>query len=89
MQNSWDVFSELIYDDLEPGADLQEAAFSFDLHNEDGPHFPMRVRWNARFQEFSPLQGRSEGGVDDADIDLAFGPFVQEVIDALPGLNHA
>jgi cellulose biosynthesis protein BcsQ len=88
VQNAWDVFSELIYDALEPDAETPADAFSFDLHNEDGPHFPMRVRWNARFQEFDPLQGRSAGGVDDTDIDLAFGPFVQEVIKALPGLTN-
>ena len=88
VEHAWDAFSELIYDALEPGATAPEEAFSFDLHNEDGPHFPMRVRWNARFQEFDPLQGRSAGGVDDADIDLAFGPFVQAVMDALPGLTH-
>ncbi len=88
VQNAWDVFSELIYDALEPDAETPADAFSFDLHNEDGPHFPMRVRWNARFQEFDPLQGRSAGGVDDTDIDLAFGPFVQEVINALPGLTN-
>lgn len=88
VQNAWNVFSELIYDDLEPSADAPEELFSFDLRNEDGPHFPMRVRWNARFQEFDPMRGRSEGGMDDTDIDLAFGPFVQEVIDALPGLTH-
>ena len=88
VQNAWDVFSELIYDALEPDAETPADAFSFDLHNEDGPHFPMRVRWNARFQEFDPLQGRSAGGVNDTDIDLAFGPFVQEVINALPGLTN-
>lgn len=88
VQNAWDVFRDLIYDELEPDADTPEDAFSFDLHNEDGPHFPMRVRWNARFQEFDPLLGRSAGGVDDTDIDLAFGPFIQEVIQALPDLNH-
>ncbi len=88
VQNAWDVFSELIYDALEPDAEMPADAFSFDLHNEDGPHFPMRVRWNARFQEFDPLQGRSAGGVDDTDIDLAFGSFVQEVINALPGLTN-
>ena len=88
VQNAWDIFSELIYDALEPDAEMPANAFSFDLHNEDGPHFPMRVRWNARFQEFDPLQGRSAGGVDDTDIDLAFGPFVQEVINSLPGLTN-
>ena len=83
-----DLFHELVYDQLEPGTDAPEDAFTFDLHSEDAPHFPMRVRWNARFQEFDPLLGRSAGGVDDTDIDLAFGPFVQEVIDALPELAN-
>lgn len=88
VQNAWDIFSELIYDALEPDAETPADAFSFDLHNEDGPHFPMRVRWNARFQEFDPRKSRSAGGVDDTDIDLAFGPFIQEVINALPGLKN-
>lgn len=88
VQNAWDVFHELVYDQLEPGVEAPVDAFTFDLHSEDAPHFPMRVRWNARFQEFNPLLGRSAGGVDDTDIDLAFGPFVQEVIDALPELTN-
>lgn len=88
VQSSWDLFHELVYDQLEPGIDELADVFTFDLHSEDAPHFPMRVRWNARFQEFDPLQGRSSGGVDDTDIDLAFGPFVQEVIDALPELTN-
>ena len=88
VQNAWDLFRELVYDQLEPGSDAPDDAFTFDLHNADGPHFPMRVRWNARFQEFDPLLGHSDGGVDDGDIDLAFGPFVNEVIDALPGLKN-
>jgi cellulose biosynthesis protein BcsQ len=88
VQNAWEVFHELVYDQLEPGVEAPADAFTFDLHSEDAPHFPMRVRWNARFQEFDPLLGRNAGGVDDTDIDLAFGPFVQEVIDALPELSH-
>ncbi|MCM8596140.1 KGGVGR-motif variant AAA ATPase [Accumulibacter sp.] len=88
VQNAWDVFHELVYDQLEPGVEAPVDAFTFDLHSEDAPHFPMRVRWNARFQEFNPLLSRSAGGVDDTDIDLAFGPFVQEVIDALPELTN-
>ncbi len=88
VQNAWDVFQELVYDQLEPGVEAPVDAFTFDLHSEDAPHFPMRVRWNARFQEFNPLLSRSAGGVDDTDINLAFGPFVQEVIDALPGLAN-
>jgi hypothetical protein len=88
VQNAYTLFSEHVYDNLEPGVEAQDNSFTFDLHNEDAPHFPMRVRWSARFQEFDPLLGRSAGGVDDTDVDLAFGPFVQEVIEALPGLTH-
>ncbi len=88
VQSAWNVFQELVYDQLDPGVEAPDDAFTFDLHNEDAPHFPMRVRWNARFQEFDPLQGRSAGGVDDTDIDLAFGPFAQEVIDTLPELEN-
>jgi len=88
VQNAWELFRDLVYDQLEPGTDAPEDAFTFDLHSEDAPHFPMRVRWNVRFQEFDPLLSRSAGGVDDTDIDLAFGPFVQEVIAALPELTN-
>lgn len=88
VQNAWALFSELVYDQLEPGAEVSEDAFSFDLHNEEAPHFPLRVRWNARFQEFDPLLGRSTGGVDAIDIDLAFGPFVQDVVAMLPEPTH-
>lgn len=89
LQASYDLFAEHVYDEIPPGADADAEVFSFDLHSEDAPHFPMRVRWNARFQEFDPLVGRSAGGVDDTDIDLAFGPFVDAVVSALPELTHA
>lgn len=89
LERAYELFSEHLYDQIDPGDAALNDAFTFDLHNQDAPHFPMRIRWNARFQEFNPLQGRDAGGVDDQDIDLTFGPFIDELIAALPGLDHA
>lgn len=89
LERSYALFSEHLYDQIDPGDGASDDAFTYDLHNRDAPHYPMRIRWNARFQEFNPLQGREAGGVDDQDIDLTFGPFIDELIQALPGLDHA
>lgn len=87
VQRSYDLFAEHLYDQIEPGEEPVPDTFSFALDAEDAPHFPFRVRWNARFQEFNPLAGRETGGLDDTDVDLAFGPFFEKVIDSIPGLQ--
>jgi cellulose biosynthesis protein BcsQ len=89
LERSYALFSEHLYDQIDPGDGAPDDAFTYDLHNQDAPHYPMRIRWNARFQEFNPLQGRDAGGVDDQDIELTFGPFIDELIAALPGIGHA
>lgn len=83
LERSYELFAEHLYDDIEPGDDASLDAFSFQLDAEDAPHFPLRVRWNARFQEFDPLRGWAEGGVADADIELAFGPFFEKIIELI------
>lgn len=87
VQRAYDLFAEHLYDQIEPGEEPVPDTFSFALDAEDAPHFPFRVRWNARFQEFNPLAGREAGGLDDTDVDLAFGPFFEKVIDSIPGLQ--
>jgi cellulose biosynthesis protein BcsQ len=79
LENSWTLFRETLYDNVEAGSETPTDAFTFDLESEGAPHFPLRVRWNARFQEFDPLLSEAKGGVGQADIDLAFGPFVRSV----------
>lgn len=91
VQHSYDLFLNHLYDQVEPavGADgiaalqTREKLFSFDTNDEDAPHFPLRIRWNARFQEFNPLLSAARGGLDDADIELAYGSFFKEVMFAL------
>ena len=85
VQHSYDLFADHLYDQIEPGDATPTDAFTFDMDNQDAPHFPLRVRWSARLQEFDPLLRVEDGGVDDADIELAFGPFFQEVISAISG----
>lgn len=87
LERSYELFSEHLYDDIEPGDDAQLQAFSFQPDAKDAPHFPLRVRWNARFQEFNPLMGREDGGVDDKDIELAFGPFFEQIIELIEVLR--
>lgn len=83
LERAYELFSEHLYDDIEPGDDASFDAFSFQSDAEDAPHFPLRVRWNARFQEFNPLLSREDGSVDDNDIELAFGPFFDRIIELI------
>jgi cellulose biosynthesis protein BcsQ len=91
VQNSYELFLNTVYDQVAPVTgdnsvamlETREKLFSFDTNDEDAPHFPLRIRWNARFQEFDPLVSSARGGLDDADIDLAYGPFFKEVMFAL------
>ncbi|MBI3156060.1 MAG: AAA family ATPase [Burkholderiales bacterium] len=78
-QRAFDLFSEL-YDRVEPGQPPRSDLFSFDLDDEDAPHSPLTIRWNARFQEFEPWRARSNGTMTDADIELAFGPFFDKAM---------
>ncbi|WP_295442676.1 AAA family ATPase [uncultured Thiodictyon sp.] len=78
-QHAYDLFADTMYDQIEPGADTPLDAFNFDLGDEDAPHFPLRVRWSQRLQEFDPLLPVEKGGVSDADIESAFGPFFDAV----------
>ncbi|TBW06376.1 ParA family protein [Azotobacter chroococcum subsp. isscasi] len=87
VQRAYDLFAENLYDQIEPGAEPDPESFSFAPDAEDAPHFPFRVRWNARFQEFNPLAGREVGGIDDTDVELAFGPFFEKVIDSIAELR--
>ncbi len=85
LQHSYDLFSSTLYDQIEPGADTPLDAFTFGLDDEDAPHFPWQVRWSPRLQEFDPLLPVEKGGVGEADIEAAFGPFFEGVVSMVSG----
>lgn len=87
LTQSYELFSTYLYDEIEPGEESDVDAFSPAPDAEDAPHFPFRVRWSARFQEFNPLVGRETGGLNDADVELAYGPFFEKVIESFGGLR--
>lgn len=83
VERSYDLFAEHLYDEVDPDTPQDEELFSYAMDNELAPHFPLPVRWNARFMEFDPLTIESHGGIDNTDVDLAFGPFIRGVQSAI------
>lgn len=72
-ENSWDLFREHLYD--EAGAQTTDV-FSFDVDNEEAPHYPLPVYWNRALQEFDPL--RNNIGIDEQIAEAAMGKFMNE-----------
>lgn len=54
LENSWSLFTETLYDEVRGANEVNEEVFSFDLKDESAPHYPLRINWNRRFQEFTP-----------------------------------
>lgn len=83
--HAYDLFREHLYDRINdrikpaPGGEDDAEIFSFSLDDDEAPHCPLTVRWNARFMEFNPIGDLHDGEIDDTDIDLAFGPFIREI----------
>jgi hypothetical protein len=79
LEHSYDLFSSTIYDEIAPGSDrIGPDVFNFDMGDREAPHYPLRVKWNARFQEFS-VGLLSQGILAPADIDSAYGDFLARI----------
>jgi cellulose biosynthesis protein BcsQ len=72
ISDSYKLFEETIYE--ETAAEDWEA-YNFQRDNEDGPHYPLPIRWNRAFQEFDPILRPSILG--QPEIDAAYGDFVK------------
>lgn len=85
-QKSHALFSDYLYDDVLPLVDLKEEdssdylneLFSFEEKDEFAPHYPIRIKWNSRFQEFDPLLIQSNIITND-DIKSCFGALIDWV----------
>ncbi len=85
LEHAYDLFSEQLYDAIDPSETESGDTFSFDMDSESAPHFPLIVNFSARFMEFDPLLPESHGGVGEGEIDLAFGAFTRRVKSLLFG----
>jgi hypothetical protein len=76
LEHAYELFSSTLYDEIAPGSDrLNSDAFNFDMNDKEAPHYPLRIKWNARFQEFS-VNLLSEKILTPADISSAYGDFL-------------
>jgi len=80
LEHSYDLFSATLYDEIAPGSDrLSLDIFNYDMRDKEAPHWPLRIKWNARFQEFN-VNLISEGIVTSADIEAVYGDFLSSVL---------
>ncbi len=75
LEHAYTLFSETVYDRIEPGKKPDPDVFNFDLPDTAAPHYPLRIKWNSRFQEFDPLL-LPKGIMTEADITATFGDFI-------------
>jgi cellulose biosynthesis protein BcsQ len=79
LEHAYDLFSSTIYDEIAPGSDrMSPDVFNYDMRDKEAPHYPLRIKWNARFQEFN-VKLISEKILTSADIESAYGDFLSGV----------
>lgn len=81
LENSYTLFSDTLYDKVSPG-DNDPDLFNFDIEDTSAPHYPLRIRWNNRFQEFDPLQ-IAKGLFNEDELRATYGEFLDGVMEQL------
>lgn len=69
-ENAYNLFANNLYDEV--GADLE--GFTFDLNDEDAPHYPLPIFWHRALQEFDPARQ----GMHDTTARDAMGLFMEQ-----------
>ena len=78
-QKAFDIFSKYLYDNIDPVIDVADElieSYSFEENDDVAPHNPIRIMWNNRFQEFSPLL-LAEEIVTEQYLDMCFGELIE------------
>jgi cellulose biosynthesis protein BcsQ len=86
LEKAYDIFSETLYDDVKPNQN-EEDVFNFSLEDDSAPHFPLRINWDSRFQEFNPLD-MSSGLFTEAQIMASFGNFLERAMQLIAGATN-
>jgi hypothetical protein len=53
-EKSWGLWSDILYDDIEPGSGSLADAFVFDLGNDGAPHYPLEIIGDESYMRFNP-----------------------------------
>lgn len=79
LDKSYTLFSETMYEPVaptEPGEHQNQNIFNFDMNDTTAPHYPLRIKWNKRFQEFD-LSLLEKGILSENEISAAYGEFLE------------
>ena len=84
LERSYTLFADTLYDEVKAGGAIPDdrELFNFDIEDIVAPHYPLRIRWSSRLQEFDPLQ-ISKGLFSDDEIRAAYGEFLDGVMQLL------
>ena len=76
-ERSWAIWSEFLYDDIDPLDEVLGSSFVFDLSDDNAPHYPLEIIGDDTYARFDP---RSETYALDADAYAPiFGRFLNGV----------
>jgi hypothetical protein len=84
LERSYTLFADTLYDEVDPGGPIpdDQGLFNFDVDDTSAPHYPQRIRWSGRLQEFDPLQ-MPKGLFGEDEIRAAYGEFLDGVMQLL------
>lgn len=74
-EQSWDLFSESLYDEIPPG-ETGDEQWSFDDHDVSAPHYPWPIRWHRGFATLTSLYSRLEQ-MDEQQVQATFGALLE------------
>jgi MinD-like ATPase involved in chromosome partitioning or flagellar assembly len=84
LEHSYSLFAETLYDEVKPGATVPSDPdlFNFNMDDTAAPHYPLRIKWSNRLQEFDPLQ-IANGLFGEDELRAAYGEFFDGVTQPL------
>lgn len=88
LEHSYTLFADTLYDEVKAGTqELDDPdLFNFDISDSSAPHYPLRIRWSSRFQEFDPLQ-IPNGLFRDDEIRASYGEFLDGVVQLIEDIE--
>lgn len=78
-ERSWDLFSDALYDEVPPGATIDEY-WNFDDSDEGAPHYPWPINWHRGFAALTSLHSRLEK-IDPQQVESIYGPLIDGLND--------
>ncbi len=76
-ERSWGIWSDYLYDDVDPAAEMASEAFVFDLGHEDAPHYPLEIIGDESYARFDPQN--ENYGLSAEAYEPVFGSFLSGV----------